>query len=126
MPVRLERSKSSDYFLAHYTHQINEDELVSSYKKFLGENDSLNFFRELCDMSYCDMSEITLSGLKELSELISEYCKRNRIESAKCACYSPRSINHSLMELYSAASKDSVETTRVFQDKEEAIRWLLE
>lgn len=77
-------------------------------------------------MSDCDMSEITLKGLQQLSAIIKSFCERNRLSSAKCACYSPREINHGLMSLYNAASKDSVEETQVFTSKSAAIAWLAE
>ncbi|HKK19482.1 MAG TPA: hypothetical protein VJ952_12465 [Opitutales bacterium] len=126
MPVILEDPSEKGYLLATYTGRISEDELLASYRAFFDASGSTTEFRELCDLSDCDMSEITLDTLKQLSGLVREFCARNAIEVAKRACYVPREINHSIMKLYSSASKESVEETRVFSDREAAIRWLIE
>lgn len=126
MPIKFECLPENDYFLTTYSEQVSETELISSYREFLSANDSMGLYKELCDLSSCDMSEITLNVLKELSSLIRNFCERNNIESAKCACFAPKEINHSIMALYDSCSKESAEETRIFTDKSEAIRWLLE
>jgi len=97
----------------------------NSRRPTLEANDRLAHFRELCDLSSVDLSDIRLDGLQKLSGLIREFCERNQIEDARCACIVPQEFNQSLMMLYNVASKESAETTKVFPGRDQALEWLL-
>lgn len=124
MPLTFQTPKDKNYFTAIWTGRVSESEMVEGYRSFLSTHDDMGHFKEFCDMSDAELSEITLKGLKQLSALIREYCERNHVEDARCACYIPKPINRSTMALYDATSQESAETTRVFSTEEEALAWL--
>lgn len=125
MPISFQIHPEKGYFEAIWAGQIDEAELSQTYREFLEANDRLAHFRELCDLSSVDLSDIRLDGLQKLSGLIREFCERNQIEDARCACIVPQEFNQSLMMLYNVASKESAETTKVFPGRDQALEWLL-
>lgn len=124
MPISFKIVADAGYFLAVWQGQITEDEVFESYTSFLNANDSLGHFKELCDLSDVDLSEIKLEGLKRLSAIIRDFCERNQIQDARCACFVPAEINHSVMALYDQVSKESAEVTTTFTELGEALAWL--
>lgn len=124
MPLSFKRFDEDGYFLANWEGRVGEKELLECYSDFLSGNDSMGHFREFCDLSNVDLSEIQLSGLKALSAVIRDYCERNRITDARCACFVPAEINQTVMALYDTVSRESAEETKVFTNREKALDWL--
>lgn len=125
MPIAFTIHPEDGFISSIWSGCISNDEMVQAYQDFLAQDIGLRRYREYADFRNADLSLITIEGLKDLSKVVSDFCQKQGVEDARCASYIPKTLNHSILQLYDYLSKHSPEETRVFNSPYAAQEWLL-
>ena len=123
MPISHQINEDLNVVISNLEGKITDSELLHSYKN-LYENPSWKpGFSEIVDMRKADMSNVSPTGLKKLSDLVTSYTINAKIQF-KTAIIAPDDLPFGLGRLYEAYSDESPESTSVFREIDKAFEWL--
>jgi len=126
MPITITIHESGQYYVSKYEGEITDEELIPSYDAFYTYNDVGVGFPELADVSSSDASRVSRKGILKLAHWKKELHKKRGESSKKTAIYAPKSYGRANAVIYEAWTEGSSELVRLFEDKDEAVRWLME
>ena len=115
---------SRGYLDVKMTGSITDSEILESRVNYFSETEWIPGLPELIDLSQADFEKVTPNGLKKIAAFSDQLLQANKVKMLKLAVYAPDMLPAVLISLF--ADEQSVEKLRVFNDKEEALSWLIE
>jgi len=124
MPITFSMNKKDGYFLCTYSGKISDQTLMDAWKAFYEGDEWIPGTNELSDLSDANPTGVTSEGLRSLAAYAKLMHAKHQVSSIKIALYAPQKVQYGLSRIYSALTYDSPENIEVFDDMEEAIKWV--
>ena len=122
MPIEFSVNHQEHYHLSRFIGKVSDSEILDSCADFFRGDEWVAGYDELVDLSKLDATDITVSGLKMLSKLISEILSEYRVNPI-VSVYAPGNLAFGLARMYSL-NASYFEIYSVFRDLDEAKSWL--
>lgn len=125
MPITITIHESGQYCISKYEGKITDEELIPAYFAFYANNDVAVGLPELADLSLADYSRLSHIGLLGLAYWSDRLLQKRGISAKKTAIYLSAGRDTTNALIYEVWKKGSPEIVRIFEDKDEAVRWLM-
>lgn len=125
MPVIFSINHEDGYFITQYKGEIIEEQALDAWRQFLHSDRWRPGLNELVDPSEAYLGRVSPKALINASKFVGSFYSAHNT-SAKVAVYANTILVAGLSRLYSAYTKDSTETVRVFKVYDDAVQWLKE
>ncbi len=115
--------KEKNITLTTWIGNVDDSEMVSAYKKLYEDPDWKPGFDEIADMRNANLKAITEVGLLELHQLVRSQTE-GKCDSFKTIIVASDQVIKDLAEKYKAFDEDVPEELFVFEDLQEAYKFL--
>ena len=124
MPILVETNHNESYYLAKWQGPITDDVLLKAYEDFFQSSEWVPGHDSLVDQSELDATELTVSGMQSLQNLVRRTFAPHNIHP-NIAVYAIDDLSYGLARMYSVWV-EQFELHTVFRSKDEALKWLKE
>ena len=125
MPITFSINLKAGYFLSKYRGVITDALLLSSYQDFHEGDNWVPGLHELADLSQADMTRVTETGLRKLSEYVESVYREHGQSYIKTAAFAPTDLPFGIARMYEVFSSKSPEYLQVFRLIDDAESWLV-
>lgn len=124
MPITFTTHHARGYFIAKYTGEITDVELLRAYQEYFQGEEWTPGLNELSDISEANLSKVSSEGLRSLAAYARYIFNTHDVGTIKTAEYAPKDGIYGLARMYAAMTFESKEKVHVFRDLAEATRWV--
>jgi hypothetical protein len=125
MPISYMLNKEEGYLEVKCQGLISDLEILSERLTYMGGSDWVPGTPEFIDLSEVDFPMVTPAGVRQRASCVVQILKEHGLKNVKVAFFSPQLLPSVLTSLYSDYADKSIENVRVFEDRKEAVNWLL-
>ena len=123
MPIKHRVVPECRLVISSFAGRITDEELLTSYRQFLGSTTVDLSYDHLVDLSNTDSDERSPEGLRSLAHLTESLFKKSQA-APKIAVVAPKTLSFGLSRMYGTFASEAVSDFSVFKTKDEAVSWL--
>jgi hypothetical protein len=126
MPISYSYNSNEGYVEVLVIGLTSDKEIMEARINYLSDSSWIPGVPEFIDLSEANFENVSPSGLQKISSFSNHVFKSTEVTTVKIAVYAPDIVPSIMLSLYGDMSKETVENVKVFSEKAEAIKWLLE